>query len=68
MSELKIIKKTKWILPTQDDGNAFMIRATKAEEHLIKTLYFLEKIRDQIPQTPAQQTKNEIDNYLIRYK
>jgi hypothetical protein len=68
LPELKQIKKTKWILPTQDDGNAWVIRATKAEELLKQALYLLEKVHASIPQCPAREIKKEIEDFLIRFR
>lgn len=49
--------KQKWHLPSERDGNAFMIRALKAEEYLKRTLDLLEKVKNSIPQQPASETK-----------
>lgn len=62
------IEKQKWILPSAGDGNAWMVRATKAEEHLKQALDVLNHVRESIPHTPASETKTTIDDFLIRFK
>lgn len=62
------IEKQKWILPSVDDGNAWMVRATKSEEHLKQSLDLLHHISKSIPHTPASETKVLIDFHLARFK
>lgn len=62
------IEKQKWKLPSMDDGNAFMVRATKAEEHLRQTLDLLHATKESIPHTPASEVKSNIETHLARFK
>ena len=62
------ILKHKWKLPSADDGNAWMIRAIKAEEHLKESLNLLHCIKGTIPQKPASETKSIIETHLSRFQ
>ena len=62
------IEKQKWKLPSVEDGNAWMVRATKVEEQLKEALDLINHIKDSIPHTPASEVKSWIYNYLARFK
>lgn len=62
------IEKIKWDLPSVADGNAFMIRSNKAEEHLKQSLDLLHHIKDSIPHKPASPLKSQIEAFLIKFK
>lgn len=58
---------SKWKLPSQKDGLAFMLRSDKAEKDLMDALSLLEKVKDSIPQQPAQETKQIINTFLKKF-
>lgn len=62
------IQKQKWKLPSADDGNAWMVRATKAEEHLRQSLDMLNHIKESIPHKPASAIKSKVEDLLSRFK
>lgn len=62
------ILKQKWKLPSADDGNAWMIRAIKAEEHLKESLNVLHYIKQNIPEEQGSETKVIVEMHLMRFK
>lgn len=62
------IEKQKWKLPSADDGSAWMVRSTKAEEHLRESLNLLYYIKESIPQIPASESKSIIENHLSKFR
>lgn len=62
------IEKQKWKLPSVNDDNAWMVRSTKAEEHLRESLDMLHHIKESIPHTPASSTKSLVEDFLVRFK
>lgn len=62
------IKKQPWILPSKEDGQAFVVRTQAAEKDLCAALDLLDHVKESIPHTPASQTKTDIEEFLGRFK
>ena len=62
------IQKNRWRLPSVDDGTAWMVRSTKAEEHLRESLDMLMHVINSIPHRPAGETKTQIESFLTKFK
>lgn len=61
----------RWIIPSLKHEDARCdghVRARQLEEDLKEALDLLEKIKNSIPQTPASETKQLIDNFLTQFK
>jgi len=63
-----IIEKQKWKLPSEQDGNAFMVRTATAEKELRKCLDLLFHVSNSIPQKPASNIKATINDHLALFK
>lgn len=60
-----------WTIPSpkhEDAGCDGHLRAGQLEEDLKEALDLLEKVKNQIPQTPASETKQLIENFLTQFK
>lgn len=57
----------KWKLPSELDGNALLVRSTKAEGDLKQALNLLYSLKESIPHTPATETKQQIENFIVKF-
>lgn len=60
--------KSYWNLPSFQDGNSFMTRSDRAEKDLRSALDLLEKVKEEIPHTPATSTKQRIEDFLKGFR
>jgi len=62
------IERQKWKLPSEEDGNAFMVRTAKAEMNLRQTLDLLYHVLQSIPHKPASKIKTQIQDHLTKFQ
>lgn len=62
------IKKQPWVLPSKEDGQAFVLRTQAAEKDLCAALDLLHHVKESIPHTPASATKTQIEEFLGKFK
>lgn len=62
------IKKNIWVLPSKEDGEAFVIRTQAAERDLCEALDLLQHIHGLVPHRPSGETKGKIEEFLKKFK
>lgn len=62
------IKKQSWLLPSKEDGHAFVVRTQAAEKDLCAALDLLDHVKESIPHAPASKTKSDIEDFLCRFR
>lgn len=65
---MAVIEQNKWILPSVEDGSAFIVRTREAEKDLCKALDLLMHVSGSIPHVPASETKTKIEEFLGRFR
>ncbi len=58
--------KQKWKVPIMNDGNLFG-RINQTEKHFKSALDLLHEVKQEIPHTPASETKSKIEIFLSRF-